>query len=582
MNLLVRKLIDLGEALMRWYYSWRYGPVARRLGTAEDDDKRGFIVIQIDGLSHATLLEAVARGQAPHLGQLLRSGQAEAYRWFCGVPSTTPAVQAAIMYGSSYGIPGFRWYEKETKQAVVCKVPTALNQLQARLSKGRRGVLEGGASYTNMFDGGASTSLFTLAAMGNTSILRRMGGLSLFLVLAFSPIRVARIVVLSVVTYLVGVWRRLSALFWPSKYGQLSFLSPFLHVLTDVIVRELETFAVLVDIYRGVPAIYANYSSYDEWAHRFGPSDPQALRALHAIDGQIEQVDRMRRRWGGRPYDLYVLSDHGMTPSVPFETAFGQSLGQYLDSCIEVPTLTDETRVGAVDRHGASSLLGYEVGVAEDRLAGLSSDAARSLRESLEKRAEVEATELPHRTDVIVRDSGPLSNVYFGVVSDRAMYLDELEQAYPGLVSRVADHPGIAVVGVRTAQGPLLVTAEGRYRCQVGEGEQAFPGLPDASLLVASMRELLAYPNAGDLVLLGRWGWWGRRDLVVTFERQRATHGGVGGEQCHPFLIAVTGEPVDLSYVSSASDIYRLLMAYRTAEPEPRPAEPARVGVSSD
>jgi hypothetical protein len=116
----------------------------------------------------------------------------------------------------------------------------------------------------------------------------------------------------------------------------------------------------------------------------------------------------------------------------------------------------------------------------------------------------------------------------------------------------------------------------------VGEGEQAFPGLPDASLLVASMRELLAYPNAGDLVLLGRWGWWGRRDLVVTFERQRATHGGVGGEQCHPFLIAVTGEPVDLSYVSSASDIYRLLMAYRTAEPEPRPAEPARVGVSSD
>ncbi|NPV07555.1 MAG: hypothetical protein HPY83_06270 [Anaerolineae bacterium] len=582
MNLLVRKLIDLYEGLMRRYYSWRYGPVARRLGTTEGDESRGFIVIQIDGLSHATLLEAVARGYAPHIGQLLRSGQGEAYRWFSGVPSTTPAVQAAIMYGSSEGIVGFRWYEKESGQAIVCKFPGTLSQIQARVSAGRRGILEGGASYANMFDGGASTSLFTLSAIGRTSILRKMGGLSLFLVLAFSPVRVMRILALSVWTYLLGVWRRLSALFWPSKYGQLSFLSPFVHVLTDVVVREIETFAVLVDIYRGVPAIYANYSSYDEWAHRFGPTDGHALRAVKAIDSQVQQVDRMRRRWGGRPYDLYLLSDHGMTPSVPFETAFGQSLGQFVDSCIEAPTRTDEARAGAVGLRGASSLLGYEVGVAEDDLEGLPSDAARSLRLSLERRAEEEITELPGRTDVVVRDSGPLSHVYFSVVPEGPMDLSALEEVYPGLVRRVADHPGIAVVGVRTAVGPQLVTAEGTYPCRPGQGEAAFADLADATAIVTSLRDLLAHPSAGDLVLLGRWNWWGRPDLVVTFERQRATHGGVGGEQCYPFIIGVTREPVDLSDVRGPTDIYRLLLSYRVREMWPESVDATEVTAGLD
>src|SRR5690349_22468403 len=35
---------------------------------------------------------------------------------------------------------------------------------------------------------------------------------------------------------------------------------------------------------------------------------------------------------GLRPYDLYVMSDHGMTESLPFHHLYGQTLGQFIAS----------------------------------------------------------------------------------------------------------------------------------------------------------------------------------------------------------------------------------------------------------
>ncbi len=543
---------------------WR-GAWARRAGTDP-----GSFVIQIDGLSHDSLLQ-VWPALCALPAQVLRSGEGEAYRWFAGLPSTTPAVQAAVMYGTKEDIPGFRWYVKTTGESPVCKIPSFLARLQARLSAGRPGVLQGGASYTNMFDGGASTSLFTLASIGRIGVLQRAGALPRFLVLAASPIRVARIIFLSVWTYLSELWRRVSAFFWPSKFGQLSLLSPFVHVLTDVIVREISTFAALIDIYRGVPAVYINYSSYDEWAHRFGPDDGHAMRGVQAIDGQIKQLDRMRR-WGGRPYDLYVISDHGMTACVPFETAFGQSLGEFIDSCVQGHTLTDETMLGPTDLQHPAALLGYEAGAAEDELEGLSLEAARSLRRSLEKRVESEAVEVEGRSDIVVRDSGPLSHVYFNAVAERAATLAELVALYPGLVKRLADHPGIGVVAVRGDAGPILITAAGAFPCAPGRGEAAFPGLPEAAQLVVEMATLLSYPNSGDLVLLGRWGWWGQPDRVVSFERQRGTHGGAGGFQCDAFLVGLTARDMGLERITHAQDLHRLLAAYQDGGEEGTPA----------
>jgi hypothetical protein len=76
-----------------------------------------------------------------------------------------------------------------------------------------------------------------------------------------------------------------------------------------------------VGYFRGVPAIYANYIGYDEIAHHLGPRSTAAYRALKALDRQIRDVKKALDTVALRPYDLYIMSDHGMTESLPFITS---------------------------------------------------------------------------------------------------------------------------------------------------------------------------------------------------------------------------------------------------------------------
>src|SRR5262249_56298286 len=103
---------------------------------------------------------------------------------------------------------------------------------------------------------------------------------------------------------------------------------PLVRILSNVVVRELQTMAILLDVYLGVPIIYSTFMQYDELGHHFGPSSFQALRDLRRTDARIREIRRMIRNAGGRDYDLVILSDHGMTPSVSYRVLYGETLGQ--------------------------------------------------------------------------------------------------------------------------------------------------------------------------------------------------------------------------------------------------------------
>ena len=72
------------------------------------------------------------------------------------------------------------------------------------------------------------------------------------------------------------------------------------------------------------------------------------------------------------------------------------------------------------------------------------------------------------------------------------------------------------------------------------------------------LTRLLAFPNSGDLILLGAWDAHGQ---VVTFESQAATHGGAGGPQDIPFCISPPDAPLYLSGVHNARELYPYFMA---------------------
>ena len=128
----LRWIVDLFNTLAAWYYRRKFGAAARRLGRLpqEEDGQRGFIIIEIDGLAYHYLRQALKQGQMPYLARLIMGRKLKLARWRCGLPSTTPASQAGIMYGNNWDIPGFRWYDKQTQSSIMCKLPGSVRAIK--------------------------------------------------------------------------------------------------------------------------------------------------------------------------------------------------------------------------------------------------------------------------------------------------------------------------------------------------------------------------------------------------------------------------------------------------------------------
>jgi hypothetical protein len=297
----------------------------------------------------------------------------------------------------------------------------------------------------------------------------------------------------------------------------------------------------MLDIYRGMPAIYAAYTGYDEIAHHFGADSYEAFRALRGIDKQLRQIDRIRQIYMRREYDLYILSDHGMSPSTPFQHAFGQTLRGFIAEHTGGEVHTGESRgeTEGLPEARVHFLLDEIRGLEERLHRPVPARLLQVTRQRLEARllAELLAAEwdLSRHGDIDVRNSGSLSHVYFNV-TPRPMDLSEVALLYPSLLDVLVEHEGIGLVVGRDGEDVVIAGSEGKLRIgatgQELEGEDPLQDLPDPAWAIEQMTRVARFPHAGDLILLGAWD--GER--VISFEEQVASHGGLGGPQDWPFL----------------------------------------------
>ncbi|MGD9046770.1 MAG: alkaline phosphatase family protein, partial [Anaerolineae bacterium] len=532
-----RWIIDLFNALAAWYYRRKYGAAARQLGRSTqegEEGRRGFVIVEIDGLAYDYLRQALSEGYMPYLARLLTDRKLRLARWRCGLPSTTPASQAGILYGNNWDIPGFRWYDKATGESIMCKLPGATRAVQKRIAAGRAGLLRGGSSYTNMFDGDARLSLFTLSALGRHRLFENVRGIGFLILFGLSPLRLIRVVALSLWSWLVYVVKRFATWIRVRPRGShFTFFGPLLEIFNNIIFREVTTFSAMVDIYRGMPAIYAAYTGYDEIAHHFGANSPEALRALRGIDNQIRQLDRMRQIYGQRDYDLYVLSDHGMTPSLPFLRAYGQTLQEFLADHTgqEVQTGESSGESEGLPEARVHFLLEEIRGLEDRPRSPLSAQLLRATRQRLEDRLLDEALsagwDLHRRSDIVVRNSGSLSHIYLNV-TPRPMDLSEVALLYPALLETLIAHPGIGLVVGRDGEDVVIAGRAGTLwigpKEERLEGENPLEDLAEPGWAAEQVARVARFPHAGDLILLGTWD--GKQ--VICFEEQVASHGGLG------------------------------------------------------
>jgi uncharacterized membrane protein YvlD (DUF360 family) len=536
---------------------------------------RGVVMLEIDGLSHTVLRQALADGRLPHIAAMLESGRFALSPYDCGLPSQTSACQAGIMYGDNWDIPAFRWYDKTSGRVVSSSSLDDAAAMNARLSTGN-GLLRGGTGIDNHMMGDAEIALAVMSGIkGRTDESRKKSGklLNLFFI---NPYMFERTLTAAISDLFVEFWQALRQKVRnvQPRVSRMHGGYPVARMGTNVFLRNVSTFAVMAEMLRGSPAIYTTYVGYDEVAHHAGPMTKDALDTLDALDEHFGKIVNLGVPKAARFYDVFILSDHGQSWGATFKQRYGKTIDELLEG-----SLSDEASVTAVDatEHagGQTSALMTEVqqmsgaeskGLRTKTTRGLGKLARRSLRKQ-----EPEAT-APAR--VIACSSGNLANVYFHLpgdtVADGKIALSRLQAVHEKLIDGLVRHEGVGlVVGYGDEGSPVVLGKGGQRDLVTGEvsGEDPLTPYGDVHLRARQLRRVAGFPHAGDLILVSTLYDDG---TVAAFEELVGNHGGLGGLQTEPFII----HPADMTVppTENSCDIFPLLDG-RRGMPVPAPAD---------
>ena len=505
---------------------------------------KGLVGIQIDGLAFPYLQQALDRGYLPHLERYLRRGH-KLVEYHAGLPSTTPAAQSTYFYGHDHAIPAFRWFDKKTEQVISCNDLDHVQIFREQLFTGETGLLNGGASYSNILDGDAERSIFTVSSPHPQTLFGRLGGLRIILLHILNPLRTCRMFFASLYEYWANrkdEWHHRRKLKWKTDEG----LFPLIRIFCNVILREMQTFGVISEIYLGTPRIYTTYSGYDELAHHYGPDSWPALKNLRYIDRRIGEIIRAVEFVPGADYLLVILSDHGQTPGYPFQKRFGATLGDAVSGFLR-ENQTATVSAGALDNTRAQ--LGYLQDELEVRKRGWRHKLYRRSKDYIQKKIHdmvPETLKIDPDGGVVVTYSSSLAHLYI-TGTDKPLNWQEVEEAQPMLLRFLQRHRGIGFVLARgEKEGELMIFHRDGHICvtenpRFHQHELAFLrpyGIPYD--LLNELHRFGLGPRCGDLVIFGALD----EEGIACFDDQVGGHGSVGGEQSRPFIILPVDHPV--------------------------------------
>jgi uncharacterized membrane protein YvlD (DUF360 family) len=523
--------------------------VARRSGEQMVTDSPGIIYLEIDGLSKPVLQRAMRDGNAPEMASWLAADTHRLVEWETDLSSQTGASQAGILLGSNEDVPAFRWVEKERGELMVCSNPDDCAEIERRHA-GEGLLRDGGASRGNLLSGEADHVLLTASRVSAEK--KANPGYRAFFANGFNVSRTLVLVVWEVILELVASARQRRRDVRPR--GHRGGIYPLMRAGMCVVVRDLTVYAVITDIFKGRPAVYATFASYDEVAHHSGLERPDTLEALRKLDQQFGRIERARR-YAPRPYHLVVLSDHGQTQGATFKQRNGFGLDDLVRESVEA------TRVHTVAGEDESAT---NVGVAFDEATGQGEESGK--KRSPKKDVSQE--------EVVVLGSGNLGLVYL-MDEPRRLTLEEIERLHPRLLPALRAHQHVGFVLVRSEHdGPVVIGAKGaRYLADDRvEGED-----PLADFSPTAGRHLLrsdGFAHAPDLFVNSFYD--PELDEGCAFEELISFHGGMGGPQTRAFLLAPVELSLPIDPIVGAAEVHRLLKGWRTIE-EP-PPEPGLVG----
>jgi len=547
--------------------------MVNRLEPPEPTDVPGVLFLQIDGLAEPVLRQALSDGHAPTLARWVETGTHQIVKWECDLSSQTGASQAGILHGNNTNMPAFRWYDKETDTILTSNRPRDAAEIERRQSDGHGLLSDGGVSRSNVFSGDSTDAVLTFSTVTDRERTSKHTA-NYFL---SDPYAVSRVIALSIADIareIVDARRTKRQKVEPRlKRGGIY---PLLRAATTTILRDLTIYTLMSDIYRGVPAAYADFVGYDEVAHHSGISAPTALDTLRRLDQQIARLERAIGE-APRPYHIVILSDHGQTQGATFLQRYDITLQGLVTSLIDSSREIDVPELASEGWGNLNGALTEAISDEKSRFSAMLRVAVRkrtvngnvmlgpafgeeSQQAATDTGAGTEADPPHEHGDVVVLASGNLGLVSFPNIEGRAS-METMASEYPGLIKGLTEHPGVGFLLVMSETfGPVAIGVGGIRYLDDDRVEGEDPLVQFGPNTADHLRRTSSFNNAPDILLNSFYD--PSTDEGAAFEELIGFHGGLGGAQAEPFLMYPTTFVSPEGPIVGAASIHHILKGW--------------------
>jgi len=535
------------------------GRMVKKFGKPIETDIPGFIFLEVDGLGEGILRQAIEDGYMPTLQRWLDQGTHHLVGWETDFSSQTGAMQTGILLGNNNDVPAYRWWDRVNQRIIMSGDPRDALKLEENLTTGNGLLTEGGASRGNMFSGDATESILTMSTVLNRE-RGRGPGFYFYLLTPYVVVRLVAHFVKEVFKEWIERWqqkRRKDKYIISARNPFYAFFRAFMGPL----MQDLATYAIIGDVLRGVPAIYGLYAGYDDLSHFAGMKSPEAFKVLHETDRYFARVERATA-YAPRPYHIIVLSDHGQSLGPTFESAYG----------VDLKSLVDALIAGEGDVYAA-------LGTDEtwDKLHVVLTESiqedtrtAKVLRRMFRSRTKDEVVAVAPVSEndkaarekkVVVIGSGCAGLIYFTGVSERMTY-GQIQEAYPDLLLGLVQHPGIGFALVNSKEnGPMVLGKAGIHFLSDGKVEGEDPLIPFGPNSPRHLKRENGFSSCPDILVNTTYD--PQTQELPGFENQVSHHGGIGGPQCHPFLLHPANLLVRDEPIITAVGLHNVLRGWR-------------------
>jgi uncharacterized membrane protein YvlD (DUF360 family) len=547
-----------------FWYSHAVRRQARRAGLLTSDVP-GVYFLEIDGLAHAVLRRAIRDGNAPNLARWAHDGGHRLLRWETDWSSQTGACQAGLLHGDNHDMPAFRWWEKEHGKAIVTNHPHDAAELERRHSNGRGLLHEDGASRANIVSGDAVHSLLTMSTVLDRSRHGRIGQDYFgYFANPYSATRTLLLALVDIAQELRFAAQQRRRDVRPRVHRDFKYA--LVRAWGTVVQRDLQVAAVIADLYAGRPVGYTTFLAYDEVAHHSGVERADALAVLRQVDRQIGRIAAAAKD-APRPYEFVVLSDHGQSQGATFLQRYGISLEELVSKACAAEEV-DAQKARSNEALGMLAASLTEASAGEGASARVLDRAVRRRRVDGEVRLGEQdgPARLPDRTsaaapaadglpELSVMASGNLGLISFPREPGRVT-LETIEARWPRLVPALREHPGFGFLLVRSERrGSLVLGPRGERRLDDYSVEGEDPLAPFGPNAARHVKRTDGFPHCPDIVVNSTF--WEELDEVAAFEELVGSHGGMGGEQSHPFVLIPAGWTQPQGEIVGAEALHR-------------------------